>query len=95
VILDLHARDFLNTGWIRVSRERADDLRWVTAQLSSCAASYSVPGMLSFAFWTKHSLPTTLNINDVLAFIGPAQQASIVQELSRLRDLCIVFNPTY
>ena len=86
--------DLPGTDWIRVSREQADDLRWVTAQLSSCAASYSVPGMLSFAFWTKHSLPTTLNINDVLAFLGPAQQASIVQELSRLPDLCIVFNPT-
>ena len=86
--------DLPGTDWIRVSREQADDLRWVTEQLSSCAASYSVPGMPSFAFWTKHSLPTTLNINDVLAFLGPAQQASIVQELSRLPDLCIVFNPT-
>jgi len=35
---------------IRVDPERADDLRWVTAQLSSCSASYSVPGMPSFAF---------------------------------------------
>jgi hypothetical protein len=86
--------DLPGTDGIRVSREQADDLRWVTAQLSSCAASYSVPGMPSFVFWTKHSLPTTLNMNDVLAFIGPAQQTSIVQELSRLPDLCIVFNPT-
>jgi hypothetical protein len=79
---------------IRVDQQQADDLHWVTAQLSSCGASYSVPGMPSFAFWTGQPLPTTLNINDVLAFISPAQQAGVVQDLSRLPDLCIVYNPT-
>jgi hypothetical protein len=49
--------------FVRVDQEQADDLHWVTAQLSSCAASYSVPGMPSFAFWTGHPLPTTVNVN--------------------------------
>ena len=81
------------TSLIRAGQEQADDLRWVTAQLSSCTSSYSMPGMLSFTFWAGHSLPTALNINDVLAFISAAQQESIVQELSRQPDLCIVYNP--
>ena len=54
-----------------------------------------MPGLLSFAFWTGHALPTTLNINDVLAFIRPAQQKSIVEALSRRSDLCVVYNPKY
>ena len=61
------------TSLIRVNPAAADDLRWVTAELSSCASSYSMPGLFSFTFWTGHALPTTLNINDVLAFIQPAQ----------------------
>jgi hypothetical protein len=83
------------TSLIRVERKQADDIRWVTAQLSSCASSYSMPGLLSFAFWTGHALPTTLNINNVLAFIGPAQQQRIVEALSRQPDLCVVYNPGY
>jgi hypothetical protein len=86
--------DLPGANWIRVGREQADDLHWVTAQLSSCATSYSLPGMLSFAFWARHPLPTTININDVLAFVSPTQQTAIVKELSHLSDLCIVFNPT-
>ena len=79
---------------IRVDQQQADDLHWVTAQLSSCGSSYSVPGMPSFAFWTGQPLPTTLNINDVLAFISPgAASRHVVQDLSRLPDLCIVYNP--
>jgi hypothetical protein len=82
------------TSMIRIDREQADDLRWVTALLSSCASSYSMPGLLSFPFWTGHALPTTLNINDVLAFISPVQQERIVSALSREPDLCIVYNPS-
>jgi hypothetical protein len=83
------------TGLIRTDQKQADDLRWVTAQLSSCASSYSMPGLLSFTFWTGHALPTTLNINDVLAFIRPAQQQGIIEALSRQSDLCVVYNPEY
>ena len=35
---------------------------------------------------------TTLNINDVLAFIRPAQQIEIVRALSQQSDLCVVYN---
>jgi hypothetical protein len=83
------------TSLVRVNRAQADDLRWVTGELASCASSYSIPGMLSFAFWTGHALPTALNINDVLAFIQPAQQEEIVQALSAQPDLCIVYNPAF
>lgn len=83
------------TSLIRAERKQVDDIRWVTAQLSSCASSYSMPGLLSFPFWTGHALPTTLNINDVLAFIRPQQQQRIVEALSRQPDLCVVYNPGY
>jgi hypothetical protein len=83
------------TSLIRIDPKQADDMRWVTAQLSSCASSYSVPGLWSFAFWTGQSLPTALNINDELAFIGHAKQQVIVQALSRQPDLCVVYNRGY
>jgi hypothetical protein len=86
--------DLPGARFIRVDQRQADDLHWVTAQLSSCAASYSVPGMPSFAFWTGQPLPTTLNVNDVLGLISLARQEGIVRDLSRLPDLCIVYNPT-
>jgi hypothetical protein len=79
---------------IRVDRQQADDLRWVTAQLSSCKASYSVPGMPSFAFWTGQPLVLSVNVNDVLGLISPARQEGVVRDLWRLTDLCIVYNPT-
>jgi hypothetical protein len=83
------------TTLIRMEQKQADDMRWVTTQLSSCASSYSMPGLLSFTFWTGHALLTTLNINDVLAFIRPTQQQSIVEALSRQSDLCVVYNAKY
>ncbi len=82
------------TSMIRVGQAQAGDLQWVTAELSSCKSSYSMPGLFSFAFWTGHALPTAMNNNDVLAFIQPAQQEEIVQALSKQPDLCIVYNPT-
>jgi hypothetical protein len=85
--------DLPGTNLIRVAQRRADDIRWVAAQLSACANAYSVPGLWSFSLWTKHGLPTSLNINDVLAFIRPDQQEEIVRILSRLPDLCVVYDP--
>jgi hypothetical protein len=85
--------DLPGTSLIRVPESRADDLRWVTTQLSACPSSYTVPGMWSFALWTNHALPTALNINDILAFIGAPQQEEIVRALSRLPNLCVVYNP--
>jgi hypothetical protein len=81
------------TSAIRVDKERAEELRWVNEHLAACENSYSIPGMWSFAFWTGHPLVTGQNINDVLAFISPAQQEAIVRELSRKPDLCVVYNP--
>jgi hypothetical protein len=85
--------DLPGTSLIRVPESRADDLRWVAAQLSVCPSSYTVPGMWSFTLWANHALPTALNINDVLAFIQAPQQEEIVRALSRLPDLCVVYNP--
>jgi hypothetical protein len=87
--------DLPGTNLIRVAQERENDLQWVTAQLRTCASSYSVPGLWSFAFWTGHVPPSGLANNDVLGLIQPAQQGEIVAVLSRLPDLCVVYNPSY
>ena len=87
--------DLPGTSLIRVDEPRAADLRWVTEQLRSCASSYSMPGLWSFAFWAGHSPLTAQNSNDVLAFIKPDQQQRIVQKLSQKAGLCVVYNPTY
>jgi hypothetical protein len=85
--------DLPGTSLIRVDQSRADDIRWVAGQLSACSSSYSMPGMWSFSLWGHQALPTTLNVNNVLGFIQPAQQEEIVRALDRLPDLCVVYNP--
>ena len=81
------------TSFIRVDRQRAEDLRWVTSQLSRCSASYSIPGLYSFSLWTGQALPTTLNVNAQLNLLSLKQQEAIVDALSREADLCVVYNP--
>jgi hypothetical protein len=83
------------TSFIRVDRQRAEDLQWVSSQLSSCSASYSVPGLYSFSLWTGQALPTTLNVNAELNFLSPKQQEAIVDALSREANLCLVYNPGF
>ena len=81
------------TSFIRVDRQRAEDLQWVSSQLSRCSASYSVPGLYSFSLWTGEALPTTLNVNAELNFLSVQQQQAIVNALSREANLCVVYNP--
>lgn len=81
------------TSFVRVDRQRAEDLRWVNSQLSRCSASYSVPGLYSFSLWTRQALPTTLNVNAELNLLTLKQQKAIVDALSRQENLCIVYNP--
>jgi hypothetical protein len=83
------------TSFIRVDRQRAEDLQWVTSQLSRCAASYSIPGLYSFSLWTGQALPTTLNVNAELNFLSPKQQEAIVDALSHEANLCVVYNPRF
>jgi hypothetical protein len=83
------------TSFIRVDRQRAEDLQWVSSQLSRCSASYSVPGLYSFSLWTGEALPTTLNVNAELNFLSPKQQEAIVNALSREANLCLVYNPGF
>lgn len=83
------------TGPIRTDDAKVATLRWVTDHLSSCKSLYSLPGMYSFNLWAGLPLVTSYNINDILAFISPAQQDDIVQSLSRQPGLCIVYNPSY
>jgi hypothetical protein len=82
------------TAFIRTDdRQQVEDLQWVTHQLSSCHASYSLPGLDSFYLWTGQSPPTMLNINAQLNFLNSSQQQSVVDALSREEDLCVVYSP--
>jgi hypothetical protein len=82
------------TAFIRSdNRQQVEDLRWVTRQLSSCHASYSLPALDSFYLWTGQSPPTMLNINAQLNFLNSSQQQSVVDVLSREEDLCVVYSP--
>jgi hypothetical protein len=83
------------TSFIRVDRQRAEDLQWVNSQLSRCSASYSVPGLFSFSLWTGQALPTTLNVNIELNVLSAKQQEAIVDALSREPNLCVVYNPVF
>lgn len=83
------------TSFIRVDRQRAEDLEWVSSQLSRCSASYSVPGLYSFSLWAGGALPTSLNVNAELNFLSVKQQQAIVDALSREPNLCVVYNPTF
>jgi hypothetical protein len=84
------------TAFIRTdNRQQVEDLQWVTRQLSSCHASYSLPGLDSFYLWTGQLPPTMLNINAQLNFLNSSQQQSVVDVLSRKEDLCVVYNPDF
>ena len=83
------------TSFIRVDRQRAEDLQWVTSQLAKCSASYSLPGLYSFSLWTGQALPTTLNVNWQMNFLSWKQQESVVDALSVEPDLCIVYDPDF
>lgn len=78
---------------LRVDHDVAETLRWVVSHLKECESSYSLPGLMSFHIWADHSPPSTMNINHPLAFLSHEQQARVVRELDRVRDLCVVYRP--
>ncbi len=80
------------TAGVHLPEQQAATLRWVTAQLARCGGSYWLPGLPSFALWTGHALPTSMNVNHVLGFIRPSRQDEIVQALRQVPDLCLVYN---
>jgi hypothetical protein len=94
----LHARyeslDLPGATTIRTRPEQAETLRWVTARIADCAASYSLPGLMSFHIWVGHRPATALNINHPLAFLTDDQQRQVVAELSAVEGLCLVVRPS-
>jgi hypothetical protein len=83
------------TAFIRVDRQFAEDLRWVTDNLSGCRSSYSVPGLFSFNLWTGQAPPTVLNVNAQLNVLDAQQQQAVVDSLSRQDGLCVVYNRSF
>lgn len=85
--------DLPGTSLIRLPESEATALRATTAYLSNCGAFYSVPGLMSFHFWTGYRPPTTLNTNHPLAFLTDAQQNRVVADLERARIACMLHDP--
>ena len=78
---------------IRADPEQASDYRWAVGKLAECQAFYTFPGLLSFYFWTNQKAPTGLNINISLGLLSEAQQATVVSDLEKYNDLCILYDP--
>ena len=81
------------TSLIRIAPAQAEALQWVTRQLADCEASYSVPGLASFQFWSQRPPVTPLNVNAVLNFTSHEQQNRIVMALDQVEGLCVITNP--
>ena len=78
---------------IRVDPEQASDYLWAVGKLAECQAFYTFPGLSSFYFWTNQKAPTGLNINNPLGLLSEAQQATVVSELDKYEDLCVLYDP--
>jgi hypothetical protein len=75
---------------IHVSADTADTYHWVTQELSRCGSFYTMPGQLSFYFWTRQPTPTGLNTNDSLGLLTRSQQERVVADLAARPDLCVL-----
>jgi len=79
---------------IHLSGKIAADYRWITATLNdSCDSYFSMPGIFSLYFWTNTPPPTRLLMSNWIGLLNREQQQQIVNDLSRIQRLCIVYDP--
>ncbi len=79
---------------IHVPVQIAGDYRWMIATLNdSCDSNFSMPGIFSLYFWTNTPPPTRLLMSNWIGFLNPQQQQQVVNDLSRIQRLCIVYDP--
>jgi hypothetical protein len=80
---------------IRVRATMAADYQWITAALkNSCDSYFSGPGILSLYFWTQTAPPTRLLASDWVGMLNREQQQQVVNDLSSIQRLCVVYNPS-
>jgi hypothetical protein len=79
---------------IHLPRRIAADYRWITATLNdSCDSYFSMPGIFSLYFWTNTPPPTRLLMSNWVGLLSHQQQQQIVNDLSSIQRLCIVYDP--
>jgi len=78
---------------IRVEPQVAATYRWITRNVDSCSALYSMPGLFSLYFWTAQKSPTELTMSNWVGLLNAAQQRAVVRDLSRYQGICIVYSP--
>jgi hypothetical protein len=79
---------------IHVAGKTAADYQWIIATLkNSCDSYFSMPGIFSLYFWTNTPPPTRLLMSNWVGLLSHEQQQQIVNDLSRIQRLCIVYDP--
>ena len=78
---------------LRADPQQASDYRWAVGKLAECEAFYIFPGLASFYFWTDQKAPTGLNTNNPLGLLSEVQQVTVVSELDKYKDLCVLYVP--
>jgi hypothetical protein len=87
------ALDLPGAALIHVSEETANTYHWATQELSRCEAFYTMPGQLSFYFFTGKQAPTGVNSNNELGLLTWDQQERVIADLSAYRRMCVLTVP--
>jgi hypothetical protein len=80
---------------VRTTAAQVTEYQWIAQQLTkpSCDSYFSMPGIFSLYFWTKTEPPTLALMSNWIGLFNASQQEGIVQDLSRINKMCIVYNP--
>lgn len=90
---DLEPLGLPGSSLLRADPQQASDYRWAVGKLAKCQAFYMFPGLSSFYFWTDQKAPTGLNTNNPLGLLSEAQQVTVVSDLDKYKDLCVLYVP--
>jgi hypothetical protein len=90
---DLEPLGLPGSSLLRTDPLQASDYRWAVGKLAKCQAFYMFPGLSSFYFWTNQNAPTGLNTNNPLGLLSEAQQAMVVSDLDKYKELCVLYIP--
>src|SRR5262245_54828327 len=77
---------------LRLAPPRTLALTELVSRTNSCTTLVTAPGMFSFYFWTGLPVPLLLDSEAWIINLTDAQQEAVANELSRLRDVCVIYN---
>jgi hypothetical protein len=86
---------------VHAEPEEVAEYQWLARQLKDCETFVSMPGVPSLYFWTGKPMPGPsdrypggMGIDNWMYGLSPAQQQTIVDDLSRYPGACAVYNPS-